>query len=550
MQEKTGVIASGAGAPLASAPDPLGIWWQKGIVYQVYPRSFADSNGDGVGDLRGLLSKLDYLEWLGVDAIWVSPVYPSPMHDFGYDVSDYTGIHPIFGELDDMQRQIDRAHQRGLRVILDFVPNHTSDQHPWFLEASASRNSPKRDYYLWRDPKPGGGFPNNWLSVFGGSGWTWHAATEQYYYHAFLKEQPDLNWRHPEVRREMYAAMRFWLDRGVDGFRVDVLWHLIKDAEWRDNPPNPDYRPDQVPYNALLPAYSTDQPEVQEIACEMRAVLDGYPERVLIGEIYLPIRRLVAYYGTAANGAHLPFNFQLISLPWNAQQIAAAISEYEGALPADAWPNWVLGNHDQPRVASRLGLLQARVAAVLLLTLRGTPTLYYGDELGMRDAVIFPEHMQDPQGKIIGVSRDPARTPMQWTPAAHAGFTSGVPWLPVGYDYQYCNVEAQAPDPGSMLSLYRRLIALRRHESALSVGAYKPVLASGQLIAYLREAGAQRFLGALNLGSRPAHLSLQELGEGQIVIGTDARREGEAVRGRLVLLGDDGVVVRLGPANT
>jgi len=521
------------------------LWWQKGIVYQVYPRSFADSNGDGVGDLRGLISKLGYLEQLGVDAIWVSPVYPSPMADFGYDVSDYTGIHPIFGDLEDMQQLLDRAHDHGMRIILDFVPNHTSDQHPWFIEARSSRSNPKRDYYLWHDPKPGGGAPNNWLSVFGGGGWTWDATTEQYYFHAFLKEQPDLNWRNPEVRREMYAAMRYWLERGVDGFRVDVLWHLIKDAEWRDNPPNPDFRPDQIPYNALLPVYSTDQPEVHEIACEMRSLLDAYPERVLIGEIYLPIRRLVAYYGTSANGAHLPFNFQLITLPWDAQQISASISEYEGALPADAWPNWVLGNHDQPRIASRVGLAQARVAAVLLLTLRGTPTLYYGDELGMRDTMIFPEQMQDPQGKRIGVSRDPARTPMQWTGEAHAGFSTAPPWLPLGHDYQYCNVETQSHDRDSMLGLYRRLIALRRAEPALSVGAYKPLVTQGQLLAYLREAGDQRFLVVLNLGSRPGHFSLEALGAGELVISTDGRRQGERVTGRLVMLGDDAVVVRL-----
>jgi alpha-glucosidase len=525
------------------------LWWQKGIVYQIYPRSFADSNGDGVGDLRGILSRLDYLEKLGVDAIWISPVYPSPMADFGYDVSDYCGIHPIFGNLDDMQELIERAHARNLRVILDFVPNHTSDQHPWFLEARSSRDNPKRNYYLWHDAKPGGGAPNNWLSVFGGGGWTWDAKTEQYYFHAFLKEQPDLNWRNPELRHAMYSAMRFWLQRGVDGFRVDVLWHLIKDHEWRDNPPNPDYRPDQpdqIPYNQLLPTYSTDQPEVQEIACEMRAVLDEFPERVLIGEIYLPIRRLVAYYGTSGNGAHLPFNFQLITLPWNARQISASISEYEGALPADAWPNWVLGNHDQPRIASRVGLLQARVAAILLLTLRGTPTLYYGDELGMRDAMIFPEQMQDPQGKQIGVSRDPSRTPMQWTGKPLAGFTTGVPWLPIGHDFEICNVEAQSQERESMLSLYRRLIALRRAEPALSVGTYKPVVAQGQLIAYLREAGEHRFLVVLNLGSRPAHLPLTDIGEGEIVVGTDVRRQGERVTGRLVMLGDDGVVVRLG----
>jgi alpha-glucosidase len=521
-------------------------WWQRGIIYQVYPRSFADSNDDGVGDLQGILGKLDYLATLGVDAVWVSPVYPSPMADFGYDVSNYTDIHPVFGSMDDMLALIAGAHERGLKVILDFVPNHTSNEHPWFEDARSSRSSPRRDFYLWRDPGPNGEPPNNWLSVFGGSAWTLDERTGQYYYHAFLPEQPDLNWRHPEVRREMYQAMRFWLGLGVDGFRVDVLWHLIKDQEWRDNPQNPEYDPSQAPYKALLPAYSTDQPEVLEIVREMRSVVDGYADRLLIGEIYLPIHRLVSYYGIAGDGAHLPFNFQLITLPWNARQIAAAVSEYEGSLPPAAWPNWVLGNHDQPRIASRVGLLQARVAALLLLTLRGTPTLYYGDEIGMRDAVILPEQVQDPQGKNIGINRDPARTPMQWTAGPNAGFTRGSPWLPLGHDFEYCNVEQQEKDEASMLSLYRRLIALRRHEPALAIGSYRPVTSEGDVFAYVREHDQRRFLAVLNLGPRPAHVTLDGLGPGEVVVATEHRRQGERVDGRVVLRGDDGVLVRLG----
>jgi alpha-glucosidase len=521
------------------------LWWQYGSIYQIYPRSFADSNSDGIGDLPGILTRLDYLQDIGVDAIWISPIYPSPMADFGYDVADYTDIHPLFGSMADMQALLQACHARGIRVILDFVPNHTSSEHPWFVDSRASRTSAKRDWYLWRDAKPDGSPPNNWLSVFGGSAWTWDETTRQYYYHAFLKEQPDLNWRHPRVREHMYAAMRFWLEQGVDGFRVDVLWHLIKDEEWRDNPPNPDYLPGQVPYAALIPAYSTDQPEVQGIVQEMRAILDQYDERVLIGEIYLPIHRLVTYYGTAGDGAHLPFNFQLITLPWKAGQIAAAISEYEGALPAGAWPNWVLGNHDQPRIASRVGLPQARNAAILLLTLRGTPTLYYGDELGMRDAVIFPENIQDPQGKNIGVSRDPARTPMQWSAGSNAGFSEAPPWLPLGHDYEHCNVESQTGDRASMLTLYRRLIALRRTEPALSVGSYHPIFTEGEVLAYIREAEGQRWLVALNLSPRPALLPLDAIGSGQIVIANETRRETHRVQDRLILSGDDGVLVRL-----
>ncbi|HEY3667739.1 MAG TPA: alpha-amylase family glycosyl hydrolase [Polyangiaceae bacterium] len=518
-------------------------WWQTGIIYQIYPRSFADQSGDGIGDLQGILAKLDYLVWLGVDAIWLSPVYPSPMADHGYDVSNYTDIHPLFGTLEEMDALIRSAHERGLRIILDFVPNHSSSEHPWFREARSSRHSPKRDWYLWADAKPDGSPPNNWLSVFGGSAWTWDELTQQYYYHAFLKEQPDLNWRNADVRAAMYAAMQFWLDRGVDGFRVDVLWHLIKDASLRDNPLNPDHTPAQTPYNSLLPVYSTDQPEVHDIVREMRALLDRYEARVLIGEVYLPIRRLVSYYGSDKNEAHLPFNFQLITLPWEAPQIGAAISEYEGALPVDAWPNWVLGNHDQPRIASRVGLAQGRVAAMLLLTLRGTPTLYYGDEIGMRDGVIAPEDAEDPQGKSVGLSRDPQRTPMQWTSEPGAGFTIGKPWLPLSLEHERRNVELERNAPDSMLQLYRRLIELRRKEPALNMGEYRPVRAAQDLLVYLRHHAGQSYLVVLNLGHR-SHLFIAPEAVGEVVLATDRAREGERVNGRVVLTGDDGLVLR------
>ncbi|HEY8947115.1 MAG TPA: alpha-amylase family glycosyl hydrolase, partial [Polyangiaceae bacterium] len=455
-------------------------------------------------------------------------------------------VDPLFGTLADMRQVLDAAHARRMKVILDFVPNHTSDQHPWFVEARSSLSNPKRDWYLWRDAKPEGGAPNNWLSVFGGPAWTWDELTGQYYYHAFLKEQPDLNWRNPEVRTAMYAAMRFWLEFGVDGFRVDVLWHLVKDERWRENPKNPDHQPSQGPYESLLPAYSTDQPEVHGIVAEMRAVLDEFPERVLIGEVYLPVQQLVRYYGSpTARGAHLPFNFQLITLPWDAARIAAAIDEYEGALPPGAWPNWVLGNHDQSRIATRVGPAQARVAAVLLLTLRGTPTLYYGDELGLRDGVILADQVQDPQGKRIGRSRDPERTPMPWTSEPGAGFTEGKPWLPFAEDPQRVNVQSQRADPGSMLSLYRHLIELRRRTPALSVGAYAPVPRQGDVIAYVRSHGSARFLIALNLGLRPTSLPTTPLGGGKIVVATDPSRHGQRVQDQWHSTGDDAVVIEL-----
>jgi alpha-glucosidase len=436
-----------------------------------------------------------------------------------------------------------------MKLILDLVPNHSSDQHPWFLESRSSRDNPKRDWYLWQDPAPDGGPPNNWLSVFGGTAWEWDSTTGQYYYHAFLKEQPDLNWRNPEVQQAMLDVMRFWLGKGVDGFRVDVIYHVIKDAQLRNNPPNPDYRQGMSTYDQQIPAYSTDQPEVHQIVTMMRSVMDEYTERVMIGEIYLPIHRLVSYYGENNRGAHLPFNFQLIALPWKAREIALAIDQYEGALPSGGWPNWVLGNHDQPRIASRVGKAQARVAAVLLLTLRGTPTLYYGDEIGMRDVPIPFELVQDPQGlnmPDLDLSRDPQRTPMQWDNSPNAGFTSSTPWLPLPEDYRRVNVEAGQRDDNSMLGLHHRLIALRRAEPAIRIGNYVPVPAEGNLLVYIRQFENTRFLIILNLSHRTCHFSMSRLAEeGKVVLDTIPEREGITVKGRVSLHGDEAMVIKL-----
>lgn len=525
------------------------LWWQQGIIYQIYPRSFMDSNGDGVGDLPGILSKLDYLQWLGVDAIWISPIFPSPMADFGYDVSDYIGIHPLFGTLADFDRLVAAAHHRHLKVILDYVPNHTSDQHPWFIESRSSPHNPKRDWYIWRDPAPDGGPPNNWLSVFGGSAWEWERATGQYYYHAYLKEQPDLNWRHPVVQANMLDVLHFWLDRGVDGFRVDALRQLIKDEHLRDNPANPAYHPGMAPYHSLLPIYSTDQPEVHDMIARMRRVVDRCNERLLIGELYLPIERLVTYYGIDGSGVHLPFNFHLILVPWNARQIEALIKTYEAALPINGWPNWVLGNHDQHRLASRIGPAQARVGAMLLLTLRGTPTLYYGDEIGMPDVAIPPELVQDPWEKNVpglGLGRDPERTPMPWDSSPKAGFTTGTPWLPIAADYQTINVAVERDDPTSMLMLYRRLIALRRATPALAVGSYVGLEAHGDMLAYMREYAGQRCLVVLNLGPEPQRFELRQAElQGQIMLSTHLDRASEEVRDTIALRSDEAVIVML-----
>ncbi len=525
------------------------LWWQKGIIYQVYPRSYQDSNGDGVGDLKGITQRLDYLKWLGIEAIWVSPVFSSPMADYGYDISVYCAIHPLFGSMQDFDELLEEVHRRGMKLILDLVPNHTSNEHPWFLESRSSRDNPKRDWYIWRNAKPDGSAPNNWLSVFGGSAWEWDEKTQQYYYHAFLKEQPDLNWRNPEVQQAMLDVMRFWYKKGVDGFRVDVMWHMIKDEQLRDNPLNPDYEPHMATYEQLIPAYSTDQPEVHDIVRMMRQVTDEFEERVLIGEIYLPVHRLVTYYGTDNSGAHLPFNFQLLTLPWYAPKLALTIDEYEGALPTDGWPNWVLGNHDQPRIASRIGRDQARVAAMLLLTLRGTPTIYYGEEIGMCDVPIPPDEIQDPQGlnmPDLNLSRDPARTPMQWDDTDNSGFTTGKPWLRLVSNSKRLNVKIQQDKPNSMLALYRKLIQFRQQEPALYAGAYVPVNSDKQMLSYIRKSGEQQFLIILNLTHRTCLFKPKNLQfEGTIEVSCNPERERTTVKDYLCLGGDEGVVIRL-----
>jgi alpha-glucosidase len=522
-------------------------WWRDGIFYQVYPRSFQDTNGDGIGDLKGVIERLPYLVALGIDAIWLSPIFPSPMADFGYDISDYTGIDPLFGTMADFDALVNAAHEAGLKAILDLVPNHSSDQHPWFIESRSSRDNPKRDWYIWRDPKPGGGAPNNWLSEFGGSAWSYDEASGQYYYHAFLAQQPDLNWRNAQVREAIYDVMRFWLGKGVDGFRVDVIWHLIKDAEFRDNPTNPNYHDGRPPHEKILTQYSTDQPEVHEVIAEMRRVIDAFGSRVLIGEIYLPLQRLVAYYGNDLTGAQMPFNFALLSTLWSARSIENIIADYERALPAGAWPNWVLGNHDRPRIASRVGPEQARVAAMLLLTLRGTPTLYYGDEIGMHQVAIAPEDVRDPFEKNvpgIGVGRDGCRTPMQWDATRYAGFSTSQPWLPLAADFVHENVANLDADSSSILSLYKALIALRRKLPQLVSGAYEPVAAQGEILLYRRSGDGAVVIVALNLGAEPVSVTTNSIGNGcEILLSTFLDRQGEAIEGALDLRGNEGVIV-------
>lgn len=528
-------------------------WWRRAVIYEIYVRSFQDSDGDGVGDLAGILARVDHLAWLGVDAVWLTPFYPSPMADFGYDVANYVDVDPLFGTLADFDRLVEALHSRNIRIIVDFVPNHTSAEHPWFKESRSSRDNPKRDWYIWRDGNPGGGPPNNWQCFSGSTGWALDRATGQYYYHSYLREQPDLNWRSGDVRATMYDVLRFWLDRDVDGIRVDVLPQVIKDADFRDDPIHAGLRPTELEFWHLHPLRSADQPEAIDVAVEMRRVLEDYSDELLmIGETYLPVDRLVAYYGPNLSGAQLPFNFNLLWVDWSAGAILQIIRAYEAGLPPGAWPSWVLGNHDQMRIASRLGPAQARVAMVLLLTLRGTPTLYYGDELGLEDVPIQADELQDPFGVISRggeLGRDPERTPMPWNNSPNAGFTTGQPWLPLGKDHPAMSVEVQKGDPDSMLSLTRALLALRRREPALSLGDWAPLETTNGVLGFTRTSADRRFVIALNLDSVPKAIPFGADFHGAIELSTTATRTGEPVRERLELSADEAVIVSVTPAS-
>ncbi len=500
----------------------------------MYPRSFADGNGDGIGDLPGVVAHLDHLAWLGIDALWLSPIFRSPMRDFGYDVADYRDVDPAFGTLADLDGLVREAHDRGIRVVLDFVPSHTSSDHPWFRDARRSRDAEHRDWYVWRDPAAGGGPPNDMLAQFGGPAWTLDATTGQYWYHSFLPEQPDLDWRNARVRAAMADVLRFWFDRGIDGFRIDVLWMLAKDEwPWRDGPVGPG--PGGAIEDRRQALTHGDGPAMPRYLRELRDVADACGERLLIGELYLPPERLARYYGEGGHGVQLPFNFALVLVPWEADAVAAAIAAYEAALPAGGWPSWVLGNHDQPRIATRVGAAQARVAAMLLLTLRGTPTLYYGDELGLADVEVPPERVVDVAG------RDPQRSPMPWGPGPNGGFSAVEPWLPMAPAAATASVAAQRADPASMLALHRRLLALRRAEPALQLGAWTAVNAPDGVLAFERGSGRAVLRVVLNLTDRTVELTAA--GSWTVRLSTRLDRDGERATGALTLREDEGVIL-------
>lgn len=527
-------------------------WWHSAVIYQIYPRSFQDADGDGIGDLQGIIDRLEHLagdrdESLGVDAVWISPFYPSPMADFGYDVSDYCDVAPIFGDLATFDRFVAAAHDRGLRVIIDYVPNHTSDQHQWFIDSRSGRDNDKRDWYIWRDPKPDGSPPNNWGSPFGGPTWTLDPSTDQYYLHQFLPEQPELNWRNPRVEEAMFDVLRFWLDRGVDGFRMDVIGMIIKDEALRDNPPNLDASTD-LPANDMFARqihdYNEDQDDVHGVLRRMRVVLDEYDDVCGIGELGYSLERWVRYYGDN-DELHLPFNFRLMEQPWNADAIRTCVEALEATLPPWAWPTYVLGTHDAPRLASRVGAAQARIAAMLLLTLRGTPTLYQGDELGMENVHIPEDRLRDPQGLRLGAerSRDPARTPMQWDSGSLAGFSTVEAWLPLTGDHKTRNVSAQADEPRSMLNLYRSLLGYRHANSALLSGGYETFPAPEGCFAYLRRHPEGDRLVALNFTSQPLTIDIQSMC-GSVAVSTYLDRV-EPVAESLTLRPDEGIILEV-----
>jgi alpha-glucosidase len=495
-------------------------WWRAGVVYEIPVASFADSNGDGYGDLPGILGKLDYLRGagersLGVDAIWLTPIGRSPMRDFGYDVANYCAIEPRFGTMDDFDELLRACHDRGLRLVTDLVLNHTSDEHPWFVQSRKSTDNPKRDWYIWRDGRAPGKPPNRWVSVAEGGAWKYDIVTDQYYYHAFLPFQPDLNWRNAEVRAAMFDVARFWLEKGVDGFRLDLINFLYEDEQLRDNTRRLGWRP----YFWQNHDYDRSRPESVQAVKDLRALADSFAgERALLGEVFTDVDEdVTAYLGNGSDALHLSFYLDFARCPWSARRFRASVDWLEAHLPDHAWPCYYLNNHDLSRTFTRLGGLRhgearAKVAAAMLLTLRGTPILYAGEELGMRTSTLNPLTMKDPLGRSywpVNHGRDGCRTPMQWTPGPQAGFTTGQPWLPVDRSHTRVNVESEDSDPKSLLNWYRALIRLRSERPALHSGSYRALDGTPRgVYAYVREHASGRVAVFLNFTPWPARVSV------------------------------------------
>ncbi|CAN5726672.1 alpha-amylase family glycosyl hydrolase [soil metagenome] len=527
--------------------DPARPWWLDEVLYQIYPRSFADTNGDGVGDIRGIIERLDYLQWLGIGGIWLNPVMPSPNADWGYDVADYCDVHPELGTLEDVDDLVGAAAERGIRIVFDIVPNHTSDQHTWFKDALTGRDARYRDYYVWADPGESGGSPNNWISVFGGNAWEWHEPTGQYYLHNFLDEQPDLDWWNEDVRAEFDDILSFWFDRGIAGFRIDVAHALIKDRALRDNLPATDDDHEHLKRFGQRPIYNMNRPEVHDILRRWRKICDTYdPQRILIGETFVyELAQWVEYYGTGTDELNLAFNFPFALGRLDAEQTKEVVRASEELIPPDAWPVWAVSNHDIGRGTTRMCHNDpdlGRVLMMLVLTLRGTPFVYFGDELGMTDTRLRRDQIRDPVGlRTFGeftVGRDGCRTPMQWNDEPGAGFTApGVkPWLPLG-EHSAVNVEAQRDDPDSVLNFTRSLIQLRKESDDLRTGAYQEVDSPDGTWVYKR---GDNVVVALNLSDGIAAV---EGTEGTIRASTAAGRIDEHAPGRIDLQPRQGVVI-------
>ncbi len=481
-------------APACSvAPIDGQVWWKTTVIYQCYPRSFKDSNGDGNGDLVGIRNSLNYLHDVGINAVWLNPIFKSPQKDNGYDISNYTDIDPLYGTIEELGALLKELHSKGMHLILDFVPNHTSDQHPWFKESRKSIDNPKRDWYVWANASSDGGPPNNWFSLFGGSAWTFDNTTNQYYLHQFSAFQPDLNYHNPQVRKAMEDIIKFWFEFGVDGFRIDAVIYLLEDPELRSEPANPDFN-ETVDcsvgsnasdcYNSLIHNETSNYAGIHDIIKSWRKISDSYDDKFLVGETYDPVETVMTYYGEDNDEFHFPFNFLLLSnTNWTGDGVNDSVSEWMDALPDGAWPNWVLGNHDNARIANKVGNYLARAINVLLLTLPGTPTTYYGEELLMTDVLVPPDKQHD-----LGQGRDKERTPMQWNTGPNAGFTkSGVePWLPVATNYTEYNVQSESRNSTSMLNLYKKVVSLVTMKEAFRFANYTALLSNKELFAYHR----------------------------------------------------------------
>ena len=523
-------------------------WWQRDVLYQIYPRSFADSDGDGNGDLRGIVEHLDHLSWLGVGGVWLSPITASPNADWGYDVTDFCAIQPDFGTMEEFDLLVAEADRRDIRILMDLVPSHTSDRHPWFLDSRSSRTSRHRDWYVWADPKDDGSPPNNWVSSFGGPAWTLDETTGQYYMHNHLEEQPDLNWWNEEVREAFDAILRFWFDRGVAGFRIDVCNGMVKDAELRDNPPagaDDDFEAQMFGQRSV---YNANRPEVHDVIRRWRRIANSYdPPRLLVGETPVHLDQLASYYGNGRDELHLAFNFPFIDAPLDAAPMRGIVGEMEDRLPAGAWPVWTGSNHDLSRLATRWAKddpQRVRVALLMLLCLRGTPFLYQGDEIGLPNRPVPRGALRDPLGVRYWPyyeGRDAMRTPMPWCNDPTGGFTApGVtPWLPIG-DAAACNVEDQHENPDSVLHFVRELVGLRRRTPDLHSGDYRSLETKGGLWAWHR--GSSHVV-AVNLGDDPASLDGVT---GRIVAHSVPGRVDAALAGSLDLSGWEGAVVELG----